>query len=166
MHTADAPRGRIADKREAYRAAALEIASLVEGEPDLVANLGNAVAVLRDRLGFFWVGAYRLVGAELVLGPFQGTPACTRIAIGRGVCGAAIERDASIVVPDVEAFPGHIACDSRSRSEVVVVLRDREGRARGVLDVDSDLPSTFDEIDREGLEAVAAALSAIWPDPV
>lgn len=145
--------------------AAAEIASLVEREPDLVANLANAVAVLRDRLGFFWVGTYRLLGAELVLGPFQGTPACTRISVGRGVCGAAIERDASILVPDVEAFPGHIACDSRSRSEVVVVLRDRAGRARGVLDVDSDRLATFDDVDREGLESIAGALTSIWPDP-
>ncbi|MFN0150395.1 MAG: GAF domain-containing protein [bacterium] len=165
MHTGESPRGRIADKHEAYRAAAAEVAALVDGEPDLVANLANAVAVLRDRLGFFWVGTYRLDASELVLGPFQGTPACTRIAVGRGVCGAAISRDASIVVPDVEAFPGHIACDSRSRSEVVVVLRDRAGRARGVLDVDSDELASFDDVDRAGLESVAAALISAWPDP-
>ncbi len=166
MHTSDSPRGKIADKHEAYRAAAAEVASLVDGESDLVANLANAVAVLRDRLGFFWVGTYRLEASDLVLGPFQGTPACTRISVGRGVCGAAIARDTSIVVRDVEAFPGHIACDSRSRSEVVVVLRDRAGRARGVLDVDSDHLAMFDDADREGLESVAAALSSIWPDPV
>ena len=155
--------GRIADKREAYRLAVSEIEALVAGERDLIANLGNAVAVLRERLNFFWIGTYRLEGDDLLLGPFQGTTACSRIALGRGVCGAAAARGETILVPDVHAFPGHIACDARSRSEIVVVLRDSEGRVRGVLDVDSDRPSAFDEIDREGLEAVARILAATWP---
>jgi GAF domain-containing protein len=155
--------GVIEDKREAYRVAADEIAAVVEGEADLIANLGNAVAVLRERRGYFWIGTYRLAGDVLVLGPFQGTTACSRIRVGEGVCGAAIARDASILVPDVHAFPGHIACDARSRSEVVVVLRDGAGRARGVLDVDSDQPAAFDEEDLAGLERVAAILSPAWP---
>jgi L-methionine (R)-S-oxide reductase len=155
--------GHIADKREAYRIAVSEIEALVAGEPDLIANLGNAVAVLRERLEYFWVGTYRLEGDDLLLGPFQGTTACSRIGLGRGVCGAAAARGETILVPDVHAFPGHIACDARSRSEIVVVLRDSEGRVRGVLDVDSDRPSAFDEIDREGLETVARILATTWP---
>jgi len=155
--------GLIADKREAYSVAVSEIEALVDGEPDLIANLGNAVAVLRERLDFFWIGTYRLEGDDLLLGPFQGTTACSRIALGRGVCGAAAARGETILVPDVHAFPGHIACDARSRSEIDVVLRDSEGRVRGVLDVDSDRPSAFDEIDREGLEAVARILATSWP---
>lgn len=155
--------GFIADKREAYRIAVSEIEALVAGEPDLIANLGNAVAVLRERLEYFWIGTYRLEGDDLILGPFQGTTACSRIGLGRGVCGAAAARGETILVPDVHAFPGHIACDARSRSEIVVALRDSEGRVRGVLDVDSDRPSAFDEIDRDGLEAVARLLAPSWP---
>lgn len=155
--------GFIADKREAYRIAVSEIEALVAGEPDLIANLGNAVAVLRERLEYFWIGTYRLEGDDLILGPFQGTTACSRIGLGRGVCGAAAARGETILVPDVHAFPGHIACDARSRSEIVVALRDSEGRVRGVLDVDSDRPNAFDEIDRDGLEAVARLLAPSWP---
>lgn len=155
--------GVIADKREAYRIAVSEVEALVTGEPDLIANLGNAVAVLRERLEYFWIGTYRLEGDDLLLGPFQGTTACSRIGLGRGVCGAAAARGETILVPDVHAFPGHIACDARSRSEIVVALRDSEGRVRGVLDVDSDRPSAFDEIDRDGLEAVARLLAPSWP---
>jgi GAF domain-containing protein len=162
MKEAQAPAGRILDKREAYRVALAEIKALIDGEPDLIANLANTVGVLRERLGFFWVGTYRLEGKDLVLGPFQGTVACSRIAIGRGVCGAAAERGDTIVVPDVHVFPGHIACDSRSRSEIVVVLRDRDGALRGVLDVDSDRGDAFGEEDRLGLEAIAAQLAGIW----
>ena len=158
--------GRVGDKREAYRVAASEIEALIAGERDLVANLGNAVAVLRERLEPFWIGTYRLEGSDLILGPFQGTTACSRIALGRGVCGAAAARGETILVPDVHAFPGHIACDARSRSEIVVVLRDVGGALRGVLDLDSDGPAAFDEIDRAGLEAVARILAPIWPPRV
>jgi GAF domain-containing protein len=154
--------GAIADKREAYRVARSEIVALIEGEDDLVANLGNAVATLKERLDPFWIGVYRLEGEGLVLGPFQGTPACTRIAVGRGVCGTAVARGETIVVEDVNVFPGHIACDSRSLSEIVVLLRDREGRVRGVLDVDSDRRAAFDAVDRDGLEAVAEVLRDVW----
>lgn len=154
--------GQIGAKDEAYRVALAEIAAVTAGESDLVASLANAVAILRERLGFFWVGVYRLEGEVLVLGPFQGTVACTRIARGRGVCGAAFERGETLVVPDVRAFPGHIACDTRSLSEIVVPLRDEAGAMRGVLDADSDRPDAFDGRDREGLEAVARALARVW----
>jgi GAF domain-containing protein len=157
------PAGRIADKREAYRISAQEIESVIDGETDCVANLANGVAILRERLDFFWIGVYRLVGADLVLGPFQGTVACTRITAGRGVCGVAAARGETIVVPDVHAFPGHLACDARSRSEIVVPMRDSAGRLRGVLDVDSDRPDAFDAEDRRGLEAIAAVLARAWP---
>jgi GAF domain-containing protein len=156
------PAGRIDGKSEAYRVAVREIGALVAGEPDAIANLANAVAVLRERLGFFWVGVYRLDGGDLVLGPFQGTVACSRMAPGRGVCGAAAARGETILVPDVHAFPGHIACDARSRSEIVVPLRGTDGRLRGVLDVDSDRIAAFDDVDRAGLEAAAAVLAPIW----
>lgn len=163
MRETSLPYGRVDAKGEAYRVALAEIGSLIDGETDLIANLANAVGILRERLGFFWVGTYRLEGDELVLGPFQGTVACARIARGRGVCGAAAERGETIVVPDVHAFAGHIACDARSRSEIVVPLRDRQGTLRGVLDVDSDRPDAFDDEDRRGLERIAAALAKVWP---
>ncbi len=162
MREAGAAAGRIEGKSAAYRLALSEIGALVDGETDLVANLANAVAVLRERLGFFWVGVYRLDGEDLLLGPFQGTVACTRIAVGRGVCGACAARGETIVVPDVHAFLGHIACDSRSRSEIVVPLRDRDGSLRGVLDVDSERLGAFDEEDRAGLEAIASRIAGVW----
>ncbi len=155
--------GLIRDKPEAYRVALEEIAAIVSGESDPIANLANAVAILRERLGFFWVGVYRKDGDDLVLGPFQGTVACTRIARGHGVCGAAALRGETLVVPDVHAFAGHIACDSRSRSEIVIPLRDSNGALRGVLDVDSERLDDFGEDDRSGLESIAASLAPIWP---
>ncbi len=162
MRDAGVVPGRIEGKREAYRVALAEIGALVDGETDLVANLANTVSILHERLGFFWVGTYRLEGSELLLGPFQGTVACSRIAVGRGVCGACAARGETIVVPDVHAFPGHIACDARSRSEIVVPLRDREGALRGVLDVDSEQPGAFDQEDRAGLEAIAGRIAGVW----
>jgi GAF domain-containing protein len=162
VRSADVTPGRIEGKREAYGVALAEIGALVDGETDLIANLANTVSVLHERLGFFWIGTYRLEGSDLLLGPFQGTVACTRIAVGRGVCGACAARGETILVPDVHAFPGHIACDARSRSEIVVPLRDAEGALRGVLDVDSDRPAAFDQDDRAGLEAVAKRLAGVW----
>ncbi len=156
--------GAIPEKREAYRVALQEVVAITSGENDTIANLANAVAILSERLGFFWIGTYRLIERELVLGPFQGTTACSRIGLGRGVCGAAASRGETILVPDVHAFPGHIACDARSRSEIVVPLRDERGVLRGVLDVDSDRAAAFDEADRAGLEAIAAALAPSWRD--
>jgi len=131
-----------------------QIASLLEGEPDPIARMANVAAVLHEAFGFWWTGFYRVIGNELVLGPFQGPVACMHIPFGKGVCGTAWQRNASVVVPDVEAFPGHIACSSASRSEIVVPVHDATGSVTAVLDIDSDEPATFDEVDREWLERI------------
>ena len=131
-----------------------QIASLLEGEPDPIARMANAAAVLHEAFGFWWTGFYRVIGNELVLGPFQGPVACMHIPFGKGVCGTAWQRNASVVVPDVEAFPGHIACSSASRSEIVVPVHDATGSVTAVMDIDSDEPATFDEVDREWLERI------------
>jgi len=150
---------RIAEgsKTEQYRQLLPQLDALMEGEPDLVANLANVSAALRQQFGWWWVGFYRVDGDELVLGPFQGPGACTRIRRGRGVCGSAWERAETLVVPDVDLFPGHIACSSLSRSEIVVPII-RNGRVVAVLDVDSEHPAHFDDTDRQWLEAIAARL--------
>ena len=131
-----------------------QIDALISDEPDLIANLANVAAALREAFGFFWVGFYLRKGNQLVLGPFQGPIACTRIAFDKGVCGAAYTRRETILVPDVEAFPGHIACSSVSKSEVVVPIFDRNGDVAMVLDVDSDQLNDFTDVDVQGLEAV------------
>src|SRR6476661_5123234 len=134
-------------KQEQYEALILQINALIEGEPDLVANLANTVAALKEQFGWFWVGFYLVKKDELVLGPFQGPVACTRIRKGRGVCGSSWEQMKTLVVPDVEKFPGHIACSSLSKSEVVIpVIRNNE--VGGVLDIDSDELDQFDTIDQ------------------
>lgn len=139
-------------KEELYAALAQQLTGLLEGEADAIANAANMSALLFQSLpDLNWAGFYFMRGGELVLGPFQGKPACVRIAVGRGVCGTAVARTTSLVVPDVDAFPGHIACDSASRSELVVPLV-KDGKVLGVLDLDSPDPSRFDEIDREGCE--------------
>lgn len=138
-------------KEEQYRSLLPQIRSLVEGESDLTANLANIAAALKEAFGFFWVGFYLVKENELVLGPFQGPIACTRIRSGRGVCGKAWEEGRSLLVPDVDAFPGHIACSSLSRSEIVVPLI-KEAVVWGVLDVDSEHLNFFDETDRLFLE--------------
>jgi L-methionine (R)-S-oxide reductase len=140
------------DKQDLYDSLAQQLSGLLAGEPDAIANAANMSALLFDLLpDLNWAGFYFMRGSELVLGPFQGKPACIRIAVGRGVCGTAVERKASIVVPDVHAFPGHIACDSASRSELVVPLI-KDGQVLGVLDLDSPNPARFDDADREGCE--------------
>ena len=142
-----------------YRDLAASLAALVEGEADALANLANASALISgalDRIN--WCGFYILRGAELVLGPFQGKPACVRIALGKGVCGTAAARRETLVVPDVLAFPGHIACDAASRSEIVVPIV-VDGELRGVLDVDAPETGRFDAEDRAGLETFVAALT-------
>lgn len=145
------------DRAERYRMLIPQLIALTAGEPDAIANMANVVSALKTTFGWFWVGFYRVVGDDLVLGPFQGSLACTRIAPGKGVCGAARAQRATLVVPDVDAFPGHIACASESRSEIVVpVIVDSEVVA--VLDVDSDRPDDFDDTDVHGLEALIAAL--------
>lgn len=138
-------------KAERYASLLPQIKALIEGESNLVANLANISAALHEAFGFWWVGFYLVEGDELVLGPFQGPVACTRIGRGRGVCGTAWQKGRTIVVEDVELFPGHIACSSASRSEIVVPLW-REGKVWGVLDIDSEKLATFDECDQEWLE--------------
>jgi L-methionine (R)-S-oxide reductase len=138
-----------------------QIAALVEGETDLIANLANITAVLREAFGFFWVGFYLAKDGQLVLGPFQGPLACTRIDLDKGVCGHAYTTRATVIVPDVNAFPGHIACSSAARSEIVVPITLAEGSIAGVLDVDSDILNDFSEIDREGLERVTAIVAEL-----
>ena len=140
-------------KVEKYNSLLPQIQALIGDERDLVANLANISAALKSVFGFFWVGFYLVKDGELVLGPFQGTVACTRIAFGRGVCGSAWKEQKTLLVPDVEAFPGHIACSSLSKSEIVVPII-RSGEVIGVLDVDSDKPDDFDDTDREQLETL------------
>jgi L-methionine (R)-S-oxide reductase len=146
-------------KPELYRDLAASLGALLEGETDPIANLANASALLFAAVGGInWCGFYLLRGGELVLGPFQGKPACVRIALGKGVCGTAAQSRATLVVPDVQVFPGHIACDDASRSEIVVPILLGGGLA-GVLDVDAPEQSRFDDEDRAGLEAFVAALT-------
>ncbi|HEY6390050.1 MAG TPA: GAF domain-containing protein [Bryobacteraceae bacterium] len=145
-----------ANKIEFYRELSLQLSSLLKGERDSIANAANTAALLYHALpDVNWIGFYFLRGNELVLGPFQGQPACVRIAMGRGVCGAAAERRESVLVADVNAFPGHIACDSASRSELVVPLI-QSGAVVGVLDMDSPSLARFDEADREGCQQLAS----------
>jgi L-methionine (R)-S-oxide reductase len=139
------------DKAEQYRSLLPQIEALIQGETDLTANLANITAALKEQFNWFWVGFYLVKGNELVLGPFQGPVACTRIGLGRGVCGAAWQQAKTLIVPDVEAFPGHIACSSLSQSEIVVPLFDGE-RVVGVLDVDSEKLDQFDDTDAKYLE--------------
>jgi len=144
-------------KEEQYRALLPQIKGLVSGEPDLVANLANIAAALKEQFDFFWVGFYLVKDDELVLGPFQGPVACTRISKGRGVCGASWAQANTIIVPDVEKFPGHIACSSISKSEIVVPLF-KNNEVWGVLDVDSDQYNSFDETDAQFLQEIVALI--------
>ena len=144
-------------KQEQYEALLPQIRALIEGEPDAIANMANVAAVLKTQFDFFWVGFYIVRDNELVLGPFQGPIACTRIAKGKGVCGTAWATAETVVVPDVDAFPGHIACSSLSKSEIVVpVLQD--GIVTAVLDVDSAHLNSFDEVDAQFLKAIVDLL--------
>lgn len=145
-------------KEEQYLSLLPQVRSLIEGEVDLVANLANVAAALKEAFDFFWVGFYLVKQDQLVLGPFQGPVACTRIRKGKGVCGTAWQEGATLLVPDVEVFPGHIACSSLSRSEIVVPLI-KDGEVWGVLDIDSDLLNFFDETDRKYLEEMCGYLS-------
>jgi GAF domain-containing protein len=147
-----------ASKAEKYEAILPQIEALISGEPDLYANLANISAVLKQGFDFFWVGFYLVKEEQLVLGPFQGPLACTRIAIGKGVCGTAWKEGKTQLVPDVDAFPGHIACSSASRSEIVVPVL-KNGEVKMVLDVDSDQLNDFDDVDRAYLEQLCQRLS-------
>lgn len=142
-------------KADQYESLLPQIKALITGEPEQVANLANIAAALKEQFGWLWVGFYVVRQEELVLGPFQGPVACTRIRKGRGVCGAAWANAATLIVPDVEQFPGHIACSSLSRSEIVVPIK-RNGDVIGVLDVDSTALNDFDETDQRFLEEIVS----------
>ena len=137
------------------------IEAILEGETDPIANMANVASLIHEAFGFWWTGFYIVRGDQLVLGPFQGPVACTRIPFGKGVCGTAWQKKGTVVVPDVEKFPGHIACSSLSRSEIVVPIFSPDGDVNGVLDIDSKQLSTFDETDRLWLEKIVRLLSLI-----
>ncbi len=142
-------------KEEQYESLLPQLEGLLTGEDDLVANLANITAALKEQFGWFWVGFYLVKGNELVLGPFQGPVACTRIAKGRGVCGSSWAKQETLIVPDVEKFPGHIACSSLSKSEIVVPVF-RNGNIVAILDVDSEELDKFDTTDKTYLEKIVA----------
>ena len=144
-------------KQEKYESLLPQVKAVMDENADIIANMANMAAMLHETFGFWWTGFYRVIGNELVLGPFQGPLACTRIAYGRGVCGTAWKERRSIVVPDVEQFPGHIACSSASRSEIVVPVI-QNGEITAVLDIDSDKLNTFDETDATHLEQLVRML--------
>ena len=144
-------------KEEKYALLYKQIAAVTESESDTIANMANVAAMIHHTFGFWWTGFYRVIGEELVLGPFQGPLACSRIAYGRGVCGTAWKEERTQVVPDVELFPGHIACSSASKSEIVVPLF-KDGEVTAVLDIDSEQLATFDETDKLWLERIVELL--------
>ncbi|MFT5183364.1 MAG: L-methionine (R)-S-oxide reductase [Flavobacteriales bacterium] len=150
----------LASKEEKYKSLIPQIQALIEPEEDLIANLSNVAAALHFGMGHFWTGFYLIKAESLVLGPFQGPIACTRIALNRGVCGKSWADERTIIVQDVNEFPGHIACSSASLSEIVVPLFDREKKIVGVMDVDSDKLASFDVIDQKYLEQVAQLLQS------
>ena len=150
-----------ADRATVYDEIVPQIASLVFGEMDLVANLANVAAVLKEAFGFFWVGFYLSKNGQLVLGPFQGPLACTRIDFGKGVCGHAYSMRQTTIVPNVNEFPGHIACSSGARSEIVIPILDRSGEVFGVLDVDSDKLDDFTQADADGLSKIVKVIERL-----
>ena len=141
-------------KVETYKLLVSQIASLIDGEKDTIAIMSNVAAAIHQTMGFWWTGFYRVVDDELVLGPFQGPVACMHIPYGKGVCGTAWQRAETVVVPDVEQFPGHIACSSESKSEIVVPVFNSNGKVTAVLDIDSERLATFDDVDRQYLEDI------------
>ena len=145
-------------KEEQYKSLVPQIKALLTGEDDLIANLANIAAALKEQFNFFWVGFYLVKNEQLVLGPFRGPVACTRIAYNRGVCGSAWAQKETLIVPNVDEFPGHIACSSLSKSEIVIPLF-RDNEVYAVLDVDSSSLNTFDEIDKKYLQEILAQLS-------
>ncbi len=144
-------------KAEKYETLLIQIEGVVGAESDMIANMANVASMIHETFGFWWTGFYRVIDGELVLGPFQGPLACTRIKKGKGVCGTAWQEKVTQVVPDVDLFPGHIACSSASKSEIVVPML-KNGEVVGVLDIDSAELNTFDEVDRVNLEKVAEIL--------
>jgi len=145
-------------KKEQYETLLPQIKALLEGEPDLIANLANITGALKEQFNWLWVGFYLVKNDELVLGPFQGPVACTRIKKGKGVCGTSWAKAQTLIVPDVEKFPGHIACSSLSRSEIVVPII-RNNKVIGVLDVDSIEPDQYDNIDQDYLEQITEMIN-------
>lgn len=150
----------IMTKENKYQTLLPQIKALIEGEDDIVSLMANTAAALREEMSFFWVGFYVVHGNELHLGPFQGSVACYRIPYGKGVCGTAWQRGETIIVDDVEKFPGHIACSSLSRSEIVVPVKNASGEVTAVLDIDSTELSSFDATDRHWLEMITALLGS------
>ncbi|MBR0258864.1 MAG: GAF domain-containing protein [Prevotella sp.] len=148
-------------KEEQYKLLVSQIAALIEGEKDMIAVMSNVAAAIHQAMGFWWTGFYRVVDGELVLGPFQGLVACMHIPYGKGVCGTAWQREETVIVPDVEQFPGHIACSSASKSEIVVPVFGIDGKVTAVLDIDSDELATFDETDRKYLEEITCFLKGV-----
>ena len=157
------------EKEEKYQLLVQQVEALTAGETDMIAIMSNVAAAIHETMGFFWTGFYRVAPvavskdreetSELILGPFQGPVACVHISYGRGVCGTAWQRRETIVVPDVEQFPGHIACSSLSRSEIVVPVFSQNGDVRAVLDIDSKELATFDDVDRKYLEEICSVIS-------
>ena len=141
-------------KEEKYQLLVSQISSLINGEKDTTAVMSNVAAAIHQTMGFWWTGFYRVIGNELVLGPFQGPVACMHIPYGKGVCGTSWQRAETVIVPDVEQFPGHIACSSESKSEIVVPVFSSNGKVMAVLDIDSEHLATFDDIDRKYLEEI------------
>lgn len=146
-------------KAQKYDDVIPQIEALISDEKDITANLANTAAALWQTFGFFWIGFYRVDGDELVLGPFQGPVACTRIAFGKGVCGKSWQDNTTVIVEDVDAFPGHIACSSLSRSEIVVPVRNSNGEVAYILDIDSDQLASFDQQDQQYLEKIVDILA-------
>lgn len=148
------------DKNETYKLLLAQVKAMVKDESDPVANMANVAALIQESFHFWWTGFYRVIDNQLVLGPFQGPVACTRIGFGKGVCGTSWKECKTIVVEDVEQFPGHIACSSESKSEIVVPLM-KNDEVIGVLDIDSERLATFDQTDKEWLEQIAEATAAV-----
>ena len=146
------------DKNETYQLLLAQVKAMVKDESDPVANMANVAALIQEAFHFWWTGFYRVIDNQLVLGPFQGPVACTRIGFGKGVCGTSWKERKTLVVEDVEQFPGHIACSSESKSEIVVPLI-KQGEVIGVLDIDSERLATFDATDQHGLEQIAEAVA-------
>ena len=146
-------------KEENYKLLVSQIEALIAGEKDMIAVMSNVAAAIHQTMGFWWTGFYRVVDNELLLGPFQGPVACMHIPFGKGVCGTAWQRAETIVVPDVEQFPGHIACSSESKSEIVVPVFASDGKVTAVLDIDSEHLATFDDTDRKYLEEICKLIS-------
>lgn len=145
------------NKKEKYQLLLKQIKSLISNENDIIANMSNIAAAIHETFNFWWTGFYRVIGDELVLGPFQGPIACTRIAYGRGVCGTSWKEEKTLVVMDVHEFPGHIACSSASKSEIVVPIF-KDNKVVAVLDIDSEHLATFDETDKEWLEEIVSVI--------